>query len=69
MDSQKKQQLLEDVQSELSNHLDNSDPNSIDSKNAVNKQKLQTVAIAFTSNNTAPLTCGLDDNGQPVCVP
>ncbi|MHC5762180.1 hypothetical protein [Nostoc sp.] len=69
MDSQKQQQLLDEIQSEFSEKLDNCVPDSIDYKNAANKQKVQTVAIAFTSDNTAPLTCGLDDNGQPVCVP
>ena len=123
MDSQKKQQFLDDIQSELSNHLDNSDQNSIDSKrgasqfcqktqdwyknpvqtsflcvlcvlcgslfhsppefkypikinlhtwdapsnSAVKKQKVQAVAMAFKSKNSAPLTCGVDDDGNLVC--
>jgi len=67
MDSQKKQQFLEDVQSELSNHLDNSDPNSIDSKSAVKKQEVQAFAMAFKSKNSASLTCGVDDDGNLVC--
>ena len=67
MDSQKKQQLLDDIQSELSESLDNCDPNSSDYKSAVKKQKTQVFAIAFKSNNSAPSICGEDENGNPVC--
>ncbi|QFS42985.1 hypothetical protein [Nostoc sphaeroides] len=67
MESQKKQQLIDDIKSELSESLDNCDPNSSDSKSAVKKQKIQAFAIAFTSENSAPSICGEDEDGNPVC--
>jgi hypothetical protein len=69
MDSQNKQHLLEQIQQELSNNQDNSDPNSIDYKNAVKNQEMIDLGIAVTSNRTATRTCGIDEDGNWVCKP
>lgn len=69
MDSQKKQQFLDEVQNELSNNQDKCDPNFIGSKNAVLKKKNAAFAMTVTSNNTPPRTCGYDEDGNWVCKP
>ncbi|MBD2504855.1 hypothetical protein [Anabaena azotica] len=66
MDSQKQQQLLDEVQNELSNNRDKSNPNFNDSKNAVLKKK-GVIAMTVTSNNTSQRTCGYDEDGNWVC--
>lgn len=69
MDSKNRQQLQDKIESELSNIMNNSDSNSIESNKAVNHKKVQNFAIAFTSNNSETRTCGVDDDGNWVCKP
>jgi hypothetical protein len=69
MDSQEKQHLLDEIQNELSNNQDNSDPNSIEYNNAVKNKEMMDLAMAVPSNATATRTCGIDEDGNWVCKP